>query len=156
MVKVPKSSHWWMWKKDNTEVSDEVASETTERPVPSRSDTSIWGTKKITREPEEAPLPPIPTRSDSSFSAKDSAGTRAPSRRSSSRSASDIFWPVRRNSKDEPIVHEEPSSSDHIQRLIPPKSRSDTAVVIASGTPKPPTPSRSNTTDCTSIRIFPT
>jgi hypothetical protein len=145
-----------MRKKDGTEVSDEVASGASERPVLSRSDTSIWGTKKITREPEEAPLPPVPTRSDSSFSAKDSAGMRAPSRRGSSRSASDIFWPVRRNSKEEPIVHEEPASSGNIQRPSPLKSKSDTAVVIASGAPKPPAPSRSNTTDCTFVRIFPT
>ncbi|KAF8064256.1 hypothetical protein FPV67DRAFT_1419830 [Lyophyllum atratum] len=121
-IKVSKATgSWWTLKKKDS--SESVATtETPQRPPPSRSNSLFWNPKKST-EDEEEPAP-------------------APVRKALTRSGSD-FWPVRRNSKDE--VTEASSSST--KRPSPPKSSSDTAIVTARATPKPPTPTRSNTAD---------
>lgn len=152
-IKVQKAGSWWtLRKREHNDASEAMTSEASVRPTLSHSETSIWS-KKMTKEPEEAPLPPIPTRSDSLLSSKDSVvDTRAPPRRAPSRSASDIFWPVGRHSKDEAVVSAEPSSSSNTQHPVPSRSKRANTVMVAPSTPhKPPIPPRSDTTESGSV-----
>lgn len=141
-VQGKRSGLWWNLGRKDSKSQDTPAASEDARPAPSRSDSSLWGLKKSTKEGEEAPLPPAPSRSNSSFwTMKGTKDDAEVSRPEPTRSGSDIFWPSRKVVRDEP---EEMSSN---QRPAPPKMKSDTAVLTARGTPKPPTPSRSNTVD---------
>jgi len=139
-VQAKSFAPWWITRKN--EDKEDVEVDHTQRPVPSRSNSSFWITRK-TDDKEDANTnntpPPVPPKSNSSFwiTRKDSKDEQdgssqhtVPSRSNSVRSV------TRKNSKDE--------KENTLQRTATLKSGSDSKALTTRGTPKPPTPSRSN------------